>query len=187
LESERHLANIHGTFYEVPLETNARPPEFRKLRPVASHGKRVADYCTWSGLLVLSGVRAGAENDGHVFASAEGTEALWFGGIDDLWKLGKPVGRGGPWKNARVRAEEPSDAYLMTGYDKKTLELTADCDATIRIEVDFDHQTGWHLYESVRLPAGRKVTHAFPEGFSAHWVRLTADTDCVATADFVYQ
>ncbi|MBM4093547.1 MAG: hypothetical protein FJ276_29685 [Planctomycetes bacterium] len=187
LESERHLANIHGTFYEVPLETNSRPPVFRKLRPVASHRKRIADYCTWSGLLVLSGVRTGAESDGHVFASAKGTEALWFGGIDDLWKLGKPVGRGGPWKNASVRAGEPSDAYLMTGYDKKTLELTADRDATIRIEVDFDHQTGWHLYESVRLPADRKVTHVFPEGFSAHWVRLTADTDCVATADFVYQ
>ena len=51
--------------------------------------------------------------------SADGKLGLWFGAIDDLWKLGKPVGVGGPWKHTAVKAGKPSDAYLMTGYDKK--------------------------------------------------------------------
>ncbi|MBI2480806.1 MAG: sulfatase, partial [Planctomycetia bacterium] len=118
VESERHLANFHGTFYEVPLITNGAPPAFDHLRPVASHAKQIFDFCSWNGLLVLSGVRSDATADGHVFIDDEHKTGLWFGGVDDLWKLGKPVGRGGPWLNSSVQANAPSDAYLMTGYDK---------------------------------------------------------------------
>jgi hypothetical protein len=30
------------------------------------------------------------------------------------------------------------------------------------------------------------VQHTFPEGFSAHWVRIVPDTDCTATAQLFY-
>jgi hypothetical protein len=46
--------------------------------------------------------------------------------VDDLWKLGKAVGRGGPWLLAAVKPGEPSDPYLMTGYDRKTIRLAHD-------------------------------------------------------------
>src|SRR5690606_27112604 len=71
VESERHLANIHGTFYEVPLVTNGAPPAWNLMRPVASHSKQITDYCSWNGLLVLAGVRADAQGDGHVFVDAK--------------------------------------------------------------------------------------------------------------------
>ena len=54
VESERHLANIHGTFYEVPLLTNGEPPAIDLMRPIASHSKHITDYCSWNGLLVLA-------------------------------------------------------------------------------------------------------------------------------------
>jgi len=187
VESERRLANIHGTFYEVPLYTNDRPPAFELLRPVASHHLQIMDYCSWNGLLVLSGVRSDATNNGHVFTDAKNKTGLWFGGVDDLWQLGKPVGHGGPWKDTKVRANQPSDPYLMTGYDRKTLTLRADQDATVTIEVDFDHQSGWHAYRHVRLSAGSTWRFAFPTGFSAHWIRFRADRDCTATAWLVYE
>ena len=181
-ESERYLMNVHGTFYEKPREGG-----LPKIKPVASHGRQIMDFCTWRGLLVLSGTWANARADGHFFA-AEGRGGLWFGGIDDIWKLGKPVDRGGPWKDSRVRVGEPSDPYLMTGYDRKTLTLSHQCDTSVRFttEVNVDH-TAWHDYRTFTVPAGEKVRHAFPEGYGAHWVRLRADTDCVATAWFVYE
>lgn len=187
VESERHLANIHGTFYEVPLITNDQPPAYHLMRPVASHNKQIADFCSWNGLLVLSGVRQGAANDGHVFADAENNVALWFGGVDDLWKLGKPRGHGGPWKDTPVKALEPSDPYLMTGYDKKRVTLSADRDTAITMEVDFDHQSGWHAYKVVTLQADAPVTYEFPASFSAHWIRFIASNDCEATAQMTYQ
>jgi hypothetical protein len=42
----------------------------------------------------------------------------------------------------------------------------------------------WQTYE--KITTGGYRYHVFPEGFSAHWVRLTADPDCTATAEFIY-
>lgn len=188
VQSERHLANIHGTFYEVPLILNGQPPAFHLMRPVASHRKRISDFCSWNGLLVLAGVKPDATTeDGHTYKNPANTLGLWFGGIDDLWKLGKPVGKGGPWKDSPVSAGKPSDAYLMTGYDQKSLMIQSDVDTEIVIEVDVDHQTGWHRYKSFDVKANQPWTYTFPTGFSAHWVRLISKTDARITAEFTYQ
>lgn len=187
VQSERHLANIHGTFYEVPLVTNGAPPAWHQVRPVSSHNKQITDFCSWNGLLVLAGIRHDATNDGHVFADPSNDAAMWFGGIDDLWKLGKPIGHGGPWKNTAVVAGQPSDPYLMTGYDRKTLSLTADADTVITIEVDIDHQSGWHSFRNIKVTDGHVVEYEFPAGFSAHWIRFRSSADCTATAQLTYE
>jgi len=180
--SERYLMNIHGTFYEKPREGG-----MWKIKPVASHGRQIMDFCTWRGLLVFSGTRPDALPDGQYFRSADGA-GLWYGGIDDLWKLGKPVGRGGPWCNTAVTPNRPSEPYLMNGYDRKRVELSHDAaeEVTITIEVNFDH-TDWRAYQALAVPAGQRVTHEFPAGFAAHWVRVAADKPCRATATFTYQ
>ena len=185
MESERNLANIHGTFYEIPRSGYVVDPDWERMRPVASHCKQIHDYCTWQGLLVLSGVATDAKEDGHVYRGQDGG-AIWCGAIDDLWQLGKPTGVGGPWKDSGVIAGVPSDAYLMTGYDRKSLTLSADQEVTIRAEINIDHQSGWYPYETFVVEAGKPVTHAFPEDCSAHWIRFVAEQDCIATAWLVY-
>ena len=181
-ESERYLMNIHGTFYEKPREGG-----MWKLKPVASHQRQIMDFCTWRGLLVLSGTKPAAKPDGQYFGSADGV-GLWFGAIDDIWKLGKPVGRGGPWRDTAVTPGQASDPYLMNGYDRKRVELSHDAaeDVAVTIEVNFDH-TDWRVYQTIPVPAGKTVTHEFPEGFCAHWVRVSADKPCRATAMFTYE
>ena len=96
LESERLMANIHGTFYEVPFWIVGEAPLYTKMRPVSSHHKQISDFATWNGLLVLAGLKADAQASDHVYKTDDGQTSLWFGGIDDLWKFGKPVGVGGP-------------------------------------------------------------------------------------------
>lgn len=179
LESERLMLNAHGTMYEIGRESG-----YLAIRPVTTHMKKIVDFCTWRGLLVLSGTQQHAKNDGHFYGDSG--NGLWFGAIDDLWKLGKPVGEGGVWKNAKVTANTPSLPYLMTGYDKKTVSLTSDKEVTIRLEVDFD-LTGFHTYKTFVIPAGKTVVHEFPDGFSAHWVHAIADKDCTATVWFTYK
>jgi hypothetical protein len=138
--------------------------------------------------LVLSGNLAGAAADGHYLAAEDGKVGLWLGNLEDLWKLGPPRGNGGPWRNAAVRAGEPSDPYLMTGYDNKKVRLSHDRPTAVcfTLEVDFLANGTWHACQTVTVPAGQTVTHVFPDGFSAHWVRVKADSDCKATAWFLY-
>ena len=185
--SERFLANIHGTFYEIPREGKGALLDFDKIKPVASHDKLIADFCTWRGLLVLSGTRASARRDGRFFSDGQ-NRGLWFGAIDDLWKLGKPTGRGGPWLKSAVKAGLPSDPYLMTGYDEKRVELSHDAGASVafEIQIDFDHR-GFRTYQTLDVPAGRTIVHCFERGFHAHWVRVSANRDCTATAWFIYE
>ncbi len=189
VESERHLANIHGTFYEVPLVTNGAPPAWHQMRPVSSHSKQITDFCSWNGLLVLAGVRADAKNDGHVFADPDNKMALWFGGIDDLWKFGKPVGDGGPWFNTRVEAGTPSDPYLMTGYDRKTAWMSHQSGepVTFTLQVDLDGTGLWVDYQAFTIPADKTVAHEIPTAFSACWIRAVSDRDTTATVMLEYR
>jgi len=184
--TERDLFNCHGTFYELPAR-NAQG--FAKIRPIATHNRRITDYCSYRGLLIISGVAtdAPADND-HIIRSDDGRCALWVGAVDDLWKLGKPVGHGGPWKDTDVQAGQPSDPYLMTGYDRKRIELSHDAGESVAfsIEVDLTGTGHWVLYKTIDVGPGRTATHEFPGGFNAYWVRTVADRDCKATATLTY-
>ncbi len=184
--TERSLLNAHGTFYVLP-RLNAGG--VAGIKPICTHNRRVVDFCSWRGMLVLTGTRTGAEPDGHYVKSDDGKTGLWFGDIDDLWKLGKPRGRGASWHNTPVKAGEPSDPYLMTGYDRKSAELSHNADGGVdfRLEVDFLRDGTWKPYKTIAVAKGKTVTHEFPPGYSAHWVRVVADKDCTATATFVYE
>lgn len=183
--TERALLNAGGSFYVLP-RTNSGG--LRRIKPVCTHNKKIADFCSWRGLLVLAGCTADAAPSDHAHGPAGAPLRLWFGDIDDLWKLGKPVGDGGPWHGSTVAADEPSDPYLMAGYDRKSLELTNhdDREAQVRIEVDVAADGTWTPYTTLTIPAGQTATHAFPDGYSAHWVRLRSNRAGTFTATFAY-
>jgi len=181
--TERDLLNVHGTFYELPAR-NAQG--LAKVRPVATHGLRVHDFCSHNGLLFFTGLDAESTSE-HIFRSSDGKAAVWVGVIDDLWKLGKPRGQGGPWKDSAVKAGVPSDPYLMTGYDRKSVRVEANDSTTIRLEIDVDGTGLWMPYESFTVSSGSPVDHEFPAGFSAYWVRAVADRDVMASVTFTYQ
>ena len=155
---------------------------------VVKDGKQITEFNTWNGLLVLSGVKLDAAASEHVYKSDDGNVALWFGGIDDLWSLGKPVGEGGPWKHTQVIANQLSDMYLMTGYDDKTVVLESDVDTQFQLYIHINHYLEKPvLFKTFNLKAGEKITYKFPEGFSAHWAQLKSSKSCKASARFIYK
>lgn len=185
--TERDLFNAGGSFFELPAENAGG---FSRVRAVATHNRNIIDYCSYRGLLVMSGVASNAPSGNpHIIRSDDGKTALWVGAIDDVWSLGKPRGIGGPWKDSAVKAGIPSDAYLMTGYDHKTLSLSHDASipVTMRIECDITGSGVWVTYDSFTVAAGDIVNHEFPAAFSAYWLRATCDKDCKATARLVYE
>jgi hypothetical protein len=138
-------------------------------------------------MLVIGADNASADAGGNL-QCAEPQSALWFGRTDDLWRLGKPAGWGGPWWEHKVKAREASDPYLMTGFDKKCLHLSHDAakPVTFTVEVDFLGNGTWKSYQAITVPARGYTHHEFPTAFSAHWVRVTVNKACTATAQFAY-
>ncbi len=180
--TERDLFNAHGTFYELPAENAGG---FAKIRPIATHNRGIIDYCSYRGMLVLTGISNGASG-GHVIRSEDGKAAVWAGVVDDLWKLGKPRGVGGPWKDSHVKAGEPSDPYLMNGFDERKLAVRTDRRAKVRVEVDLTGEGDWVEYATIDA-SETPVEKAFSAGYNAYWLRVTADVDCIATAQLEYR
>jgi hypothetical protein len=185
VEHERLLMDHHGMFYE--MSPWAYGNRIWGIRPISTHLWVHGDFCSWRGMLVIGADNASCEGGGNL-QCAEPQSGLWFGRTDDLWRLGKPSGWGGPWWEENVKAGVPSDPYLMTGFDKKCLHLSHDFGKPVRfhVEVDFLGHGAWKKYQEFTVPARGYVHHEFPDGFSAHWVRLSAGRSCKATAHFVY-
>jgi len=185
--TERDLLQAHGTFYELPA-LNAKGAI--RLRPIATSDVAVHDYCSYRGLLVLSGVSpAAAPDDRHVIRSDDGKAAVWVGAADDLWKLGKPRGHGGPWAKTAAKADVPSDPYLMTGYDRKTLDLENHADDTVRVTLELDWAgdgrfTPWRTF---RLQAGERLHEKLPDGLNAYWIRAVSHRDAELTCQLTYE
>lgn len=181
--TERDLFHAHGTFYELPAENAGG---FSKIRPITTHSRTLYDYASWRGLLVVSGVVS--EELGRIVRSEDGKLTLWLGVVDDLWALGKPRGEGGPWKESLVRAGVPSDPYLMTGYDKKTLTLShrERTARAFQVEVDITGSGHWVPYGRFVVEPRKPLVHTFPSAFGAYWVRCRSEQDVQASAIFVY-
>ena len=183
VETERLMMDCHGMFYELP------PMNYNDsiwgIRPVCSHLRIVPDFCSFRGMLVLGGNES--TEAGRSLYDPQSQAGIWFGKTDDLWSFGKPQGWGGPWRKAKVTAGEASDPFLMTGFDKKVLHVrSSGAGAAVAIEVDFLGTGEWVAYESLTVAPGGYAYHVFPDGFSAHWVRLVPDTSTELTAEFIY-
>jgi hypothetical protein len=179
-QTERLLMDIHGIFYDLPVLSYEG--QIWGIRPICSHLRVVPDFCHWRGLFVMA-------SDQIDHDQGQPQSGLWFGNIDDLWSMGKPCGWGGPWWQTPVKAKDVSDPFLMTGFDKKVVHLAHDLkkDVWFWIEVDFLGNGTWKSYAPVKVSGERGYDyHVFPDGFSAHWVRIGVSDDCTASAYFMY-
>lgn len=185
IEHERFLVDLHGMFYE--LSPWAYEGHVWGIKPISQHLWVLGDYCSWKGMLVMGADNASPAK-GKNCLCAEPQSGIWMGKTDDLWQFGKPQGWGGPWWEDEVVADEPSDPYLMTGFDKKVLHLSHGSKETVTfaVEVDFLGNGRWHKLAGVEVAGGGYQPYVFPTGYSAHWMRVRADKPCRATAQLHY-
>jgi hypothetical protein len=185
VSTERDLLNVGGTFFEAPAENAGG---FAKMRPIATHNLAIHDFCGWRGMLVMTGVGATAAASKHIVRSTDGKAAVWVGAIDDLWAFGKARGNGGPWKATAIQAGGVSDAYLMTGYDKKKLTLTQDGapKAVFTLELDITGTGVWKTFRTYEVGQNKTVVDNL-DATRAYWLRFRSDVPCTATAQLEYR
>lgn len=125
----------------------------------------------------------------HLIRSTDSKVAVWVGAVDDVWQFGKPRGVGGPWKNSAVKAHEPSDAYLLTGFDRKTLTLSHDAPGPVQFQIECDVTgTGlWLPFREVNVQPGKTESLTFPEAYAAYWLRAQVNRECRATCQLTYE
>lgn len=189
VETERALMDCHGLFYEVGF--HLYDDQLWAIRPVCSHLRVIPDFCSWLGMLVLGGNQATPIKFGPQDANplaGQPQAGLWFGKTDDLWSWGKATGEGGVWYDDDVTANQPSDPYLMYGFDQKSLHVwhNSSTDVTFNIEVDIIGNGTFNIYDKKTVKAGEYLHYEFPNGYNARWIRLTPSKSCKTTAWFIY-
>jgi hypothetical protein len=189
VETERALMDCHGMFYEIGFHLYA--DQLWAIRPVCSHLRIVPDFCSWRGMLVMGGDQGTPMKFGPADANplaGQPQAGLWFGKTDDLWSWGKPSGEGGVWYDDQVTANQPSDPYLMYGFNQKSLHLwhNNSSEVTFNIEVDVAGNGEFRSYTKQTVKPDEYFHYEFPAGYSARWVRITSDKNCKATAWFIY-
>jgi hypothetical protein len=175
--------DIHGMFYE--LQPVAFEGRIWGVKPICQHLRIIPDYCAFRGLFAVGGNQTTPNRDNNAVVG-QPQAGLWFGKTDDLWSWGRPQGWGGPWWKAEVKKGVASDPFLLTGFTHKMLHISADKPAAFDVEVDFMGNGEWHRYERVTVPSEGYAKHVFPDAFSAHWIRLTPQADCRASASFFF-
>lgn len=97
-------------------------------------------------------------NNPHILRASDGKARLWAGAIDEIWKLGNPRVEDGPWHQTKVKANQPSHSHLLTGYDKKSLQLRLEDphNETLNItaQIDIHGDGSWVDYQSFALKTG---------------------------------
>ena len=74
--TERDLFNCGGLFYELPARNAGG---FSKIRPITAHGRRVFDYCSWRGLMVVTGIDSAADDHHHLIRADDVSDILGRG------------------------------------------------------------------------------------------------------------
>ncbi len=187
IATERDILSLSGTFYELPAE-NA--DGYAKVRPVTSHHFAINDYASYRGMLMLSGIdHKKAAGNPHVIFSDDHQAAVWAGTIDDLWKMGKPVGHGDPLADSQMKAGIASDAFLIGFYDQRDLTLSHQGkeDVLFTLECDPTGDGQWFEYARFNVKPSENFQHHFPDAFQARWIRIKADKDVKASASFLYR
>lgn len=182
--TERNLLNVGGTFYELPAENAGG---FIKIRPIATHNRRIYDFASYRGMLVMSGLDPAAAGE-RIIRSEDGKCALWVGAVDDLWALGKPRGTLGVWSESELKAGEASDACLVAGYDRKRLTIRnhGARAGIFRVEADVAANGKFKEVTRLRVGLGAGAEYRFPDAFGAYWLRLVAEEETKATATLMY-
>lgn len=183
--TERDLLHLGGTFYELPAE-NA--DGYAKLKPIATHGLLMNDFASYRGLLLISGANTSETDSKRIFKSDDGKVAVWAGTVDELWKLGSPKGKGGPWSTAKVEAGQVSDPYLMGGYGQRTLHITnhGHQKISILLQVDPTGTGEWFDAKGFDIAPNKTLTYLFPESLQGKWLRFKSTSNAFVTTFLEY-
>lgn len=173
------VADLFGICYIVTdsYDTPGVPETFIP-KPMGNHLSAFEDFTIWRGKLAVLGMS-------NWYASHERSgvdSGLRVITLEDLYRMGKPHGHGGVWKDTSVSAGETSDPFLINGFDQKTLHLETDGATDFTIQVDPIGDKSWKDYDMV--PFGGAGYDEYIMSGDGVWVRIKSSDAVTATVWF---
>jgi len=165
------------------LPTGFRDGQSAGLRHLASTLVTVTDMTKWDGKLVFS--QQATSVHGIPFAvPGQPHSDMQFLQRSDLPSWGPAEARGGVWVEDAVKANIPSDAILIGGYERRCLIFVnhSDTAVTLSFEIDAVGDGQWKEFIRQKLSAKDYSPLILPAHLEAQWLRVKADADCMATA-----
>ena len=97
----------------------------------------VVDYADWNGRLVMA--HDDATRQGNPILKCPQSN-LWFGRWEDLRGFGRPAGWGGPWVADAVKANEPSEPFLLAGFERRMVHLAHGAAEPVTFTLETEHR-----------------------------------------------
>lgn len=183
--TERDLLHICGTFIELPAENAGG---ITHARAIASHPFVIHDYASYRGMLVLT-ASTGAKPGAHVVTSTDANAAVWLGVVDDLWKLGRPVGKAKTGLNNRDAGIWTSDPILANGFGdiEITCQISGGLGGVVFVDADISGNNTWIGVCRIQVMPGSKGHAAIDKRLHPYWVRIRTAPGTDAIADFTFR
>ncbi|MAS96965.1 MAG: hypothetical protein CMO55_27555 [Verrucomicrobiales bacterium] len=188
-EGDDLLMTMHGMFWKFPKTFT--PGHSAGISPRSTYLKVIGDFCRWNDKVVF-GCDDTANKEflnkrkakGEI-AAPQSQSNLWFVEQEQIDHFGPVIGRGSVWLDEAVKADEPSDAFLFSGFEKRGVHLSADSPATFRFEIDKKGNGEWTVLEEVNVDGD--LWHSFDASASGAWIRVSSSADLnKATALFAF-
>lgn len=186
------LMTMHGEFWKFPKTFSAA--NSAGIAPRSTYMKIVGDFCRWQDRIVL-GCDDAAKSEflnkdpikGSLAGPGQSQSNLWFLKAAQLDSFGPALGRGAVWLKDDVKANEPSDPFLFSGFDHRSMWLSHDSDTaiTFTFEADVAGDGRWVKVQEARVAPHEQTWVGFGKG-NAAWLRLRTDKDSTKTTAFFH-
>jgi len=168
------LMTMHGMFWKFPKTFSAK--NSKGITPRSTYLKVIGDFARWQDQIVL-GCDDTARNEflntrkakGHI-AAPQSQSNLWFIAPEKLDNIGPIIGRGAVWMNDSVKANQPSDPFLIAGFDKRAIHLTTEKKTTITLEMDVKGDGNWKKLTEVDVDG--YYWYPIDSSLDATWIRI---------------
>ncbi len=173
------LMTMHGTFWRFPRTFSAA--NSAGLAPRSNYLKVLGDFARWGDRIVLgcddtalSEFLNKRRAKGKLAGPGQSQSNLWFIDPAQLDRFGPAIGRGAVWLDEAVKANEPSDPFMFTGYEQRMLHLAHDAGVpvTFTIEVDRAGNGQWTTLRTFDVPASGYAWTMFAEQEKGTWARI---------------
>ena len=192
-DQPEYLMTMHGMFWHFPGDFTAA--HAAGIRPRSAYLKVIGDFTRWQDQLVF-GCDDSAQKEflnkrkakGQIEGPGQSNSNLWFTSLSRPDELGPATAEGAVWAKETVRANEPSEPFLFSGWPQRMawVQNKGRQAATFTFEVDRAGDGQWTSLKQVRVEAGQSVAVPFTSEERGEWVRVICDRTTETTVSFNY-
>lgn len=184
---------MHGLFWRFPQTFSVN--NTAGIEPRSTYLKVIGDFTRWNNQLVF-GCDDSAQKEflntrkekGGIEGPGQSNSNLWFTSFDKPDQLGPATAFGSVWLRESVKANQASEPYLFSGWDKRCawIKNTGEQSVTFTFEIDKQGNNQWTSLKKVLVAPNASAYVEFAPEETGTWVRVVTNKNTSASVSFAY-